>query len=77
MIMLKETWKVSLTNLMSLPDKPNALFTATDQITMKCVALLAESAYQVPADLALIGFSNTDMADAFNPSLDHGLSTSL
>lgn len=56
-------------HLMTLPDKPNALFTATDQITMKCVSVLSKSAYQVPKDLALIGFSNTDMAEAFNPSL--------
>ena len=56
-------------HLMTMPDKPNALFTATDQITMKCVAILSKSTYQVPKDLALIGFSNTDMAEAFNPSL--------
>lgn len=55
--------------LMALPDKPDALFTATDQITLKCVSVLSKSAYQVPKDLALIGFSNTDMAEAFNPSL--------
>ena len=56
-------------HFMTLPDKPNALFTATDQITMKCVSVLSKSAYQVPKDLALIGFSNTDMAEVFNPSL--------
>jgi len=55
--------------LMTLPDPPHALFTATDQITTKCVSILSKSPYHVPEDLAFIGFSNTDLADAFNPPL--------
>jgi LacI family transcriptional regulator len=65
----EENLESIINNLMTLPDRPNALFTATDQITMKCVSVLSKSPYHVPNDLAMIGFSNTDMADAFNPPL--------
>ncbi|WP_432713140.1 LacI family DNA-binding transcriptional regulator [Pedobacter sp.] len=58
-----------INSLMLLPDKPDALLTATDQITLKCVSVLAQSKYEVPSDLAFIGFSNTEMADAFHPPL--------
>ncbi len=56
-------------DLMNLPDKPDALFTATDQITLKCQSILAKLNYAIPAQLAFMGFSNTDMADIFNPPL--------
>ncbi len=55
--------------LMSLPAPPDALFTATDQITLKCQAILTKLGYAIPAQLAFIGFSNTEMADVFNPPL--------
>ena len=55
--------------LMDLSEKPDAIFTATDQLSTKCLPLLHKLKFKVPHDLALIGFSNTDLADALNPSL--------
>jgi LacI family transcriptional regulator len=49
--------------------KTDAIFTATDKLSTKCLVLLNNLGYQVPKDVALIGFSNTDLADALNPSL--------
>ena len=54
---------------MSLDDKPDAIFTAADQISTKCLVLLRKLGYTIPNDIALIGFTNTDLADAFSPSL--------
>jgi LacI family transcriptional regulator len=65
----KENLEDIMKGLMNLPDQPDALFTATDQITMKCQSILSRLDYAIPADLALIGFSNTDMADVFYPPL--------
>lgn len=59
----------ALNDLMSLDDKPDAIFTATDSLSTKCLVLLKQMNYRVPKDIALIGFSNTDLADALNPSL--------
>jgi LacI family transcriptional regulator len=54
---------------MKLEDRPDAIFTATDQITTRCLAILNKLGYSIPEDIAVIGFTNTDLAEALNPSL--------
>lgn len=54
---------------MGMEDKPDAIFTATDQISTRCLVLLNKLGYKIPEDVALIGFTNTELADAFSPSL--------
>jgi LacI family transcriptional regulator len=54
---------------MSLAERPDAIFTAADQISTKCLALLNKLEFDIPKDVALIGFTNTDLAEAFSPSL--------
>ena len=49
--------------------QPDAIFTATDQLSTKCLSILNKLGYQIPNDVALIGFSNTDLADVLNPAL--------
>ncbi len=66
---LNENLGKALGQLMGSKDRPTAIFTATDQLSTKCLALLNKTGYQIPDDVALIGFSNTDLADALNPSL--------
>lgn len=59
----------SIKYYMALPEPPDAIFTATDQISTRCLALLNKLGYRIPKDIALIGFTNTDLADAMNPAL--------
>jgi len=54
---------------MNLSDKPDAIFTATDQISTRCLTLLNKLGYHIPDDIALIGFTNTDLAEALSPAL--------
>lgn len=54
---------------MNLRVRPDAIFTAGDQISTRCLALLNKQGYRIPDDIALIGFTNTDLADALNPAL--------
>lgn len=54
---------------MTLDNKPDAIFTAADQISTKCLVLLKKLGFRIPDDIALIGFTNTDLAEAFSPSL--------
>lgn len=54
---------------MNLQHKPDAILTTGDQISTRCLALLNKMGYKIPHDIALIGFTNTDLADALNPSL--------
>lgn len=59
----------SVQSLMELPDPPDALFTATDLISTRCAGLITKLGYRIPQDIALIGFTNTPMADFLNPPL--------
>jgi LacI family transcriptional regulator len=66
---LNENLEKVIRELMNATNKPDAIFTATDQLSTRCLALLNKLGFLVPADVALIGFSNTDLAEALNPSL--------
>lgn len=61
--------ETSIRYYMGLPSPPDAIFTAGDQISTRCLALLHKLGYRIPQDIALIGFTNTDLADALNPAL--------
>lgn len=66
---LNEDLEQAIIYYMNLPDKPDAIFTATDQISTRCLVLLNKLGYHIPEDVALIGFTNTELADAMNPAL--------
>lgn len=55
-----------LENLNMIPD---AILGATDTITIRALGVLAELKIEVPKQIAVIGFCNTDNPSAFNPSL--------
>lgn len=67
--LLQQNLVTAVKKLMSLPKPPDAIFTATDQLSTRCLAVLNQLGYHIPKDVALIGFSNTDLADVLNPSL--------
>lgn len=55
--------------LMTLPEPPEALFTATDQLSTLSLAALRRLGYRIPDDIALIGFSNSELAEILTPPL--------
>lgn len=66
---LTQNLETAISQLMTLPDQPDAIFTATDSLSTKCLIVLKQMNYKIPHDIALIGFSNTDLAAALYPSL--------
>jgi LacI family transcriptional regulator len=50
-------------------NKPDAIFTASDRITTTTLSLLHKLGYRIPADIALLGFTNTQLAEVLNPPL--------
>ncbi len=66
---LNESLEEAIKFYMSLDIKPDAIFTATDQISTRCLVILNKLGYHIPDDIALIGFTNTELAEAMNPSL--------
>ena len=59
----------ALQELCSMPDKPDAIFTASDRITITVLSLLRKLGVKIPEDVALVGFTNTQLADILSPSL--------
>lgn len=59
----------ALNELLDSPDKPDAIFAATDRITTTALAQLHKMHVKIPQDIALLGFTNTQLANVLNPSL--------
>lgn len=61
--------KSMLNELLVLDVRPDAIFTAFDRITTVTLGLLHQLKIDIPKDIALLGFTNTVLADVLNPSL--------
>jgi LacI family transcriptional regulator len=59
----------ALNELLSLENKPDAIFTTSDRITTTTLMLLNRLKIKIPREIALIGYTNTTLADVLNPSL--------
>lgn len=59
----------ALDHFFEMEEPPDAIFTAFDKITTVTLSLLREMKKQVPDDVALLGFTNTVLADILNPPL--------
>jgi len=66
---LKEGVRDGIQSLFGLAEPPDAFFTATDQLSTLSLSVLHEMGYRIPEDVALIGFSNTELADVLTPPL--------
>ena len=55
--------------LFELEEKPDAIFATADKLTTNCLRLLRARGMNVPGDMGLIGFSNTDLAEFLDPPL--------
>jgi LacI family transcriptional regulator len=56
-------------SLVNLRDKPDAIFSAGDRLTVSCLKVLTTIGIKVPEEIALAGFANTPLIDLLNPSL--------
>ncbi|MFD0765177.1 LacI family DNA-binding transcriptional regulator [Mucilaginibacter lutimaris] len=59
----------ALAELLTLEDKPDAIFTTSDRITTTTLFLMNKLKIRIPQEIALIGYTNTTLADVLNPSL--------
>ncbi|MEJ5996301.1 LacI family DNA-binding transcriptional regulator [Pedobacter sp. Du54] len=67
-MMYSETEK-AIKELMALKEKPDAIFVAGDRLSMGCLSVFQNLKISVPHDVAIVGFSNSDVLDLFNPPL--------
>lgn len=61
--------EIALNELLNLNEKPDAIFTASDRITTTTLSLLHKLHVKIPEQIALLGYTNTQLANVLNPSL--------
>jgi LacI family transcriptional regulator len=66
--MIVEEVEVAVKEVFSSKPKPDALFAASDRITIVCLRVLKE-ARQKKYDVGIIGFTNSNLGDLFHPTL--------
>lgn len=59
----------AVNKLMTQKQKPDAIFTTSDKLTTGCLKTLKRRGIKIPDDVALIGFSNSDIAELIDPPL--------
>ena len=67
--MVYEEVEKALDAMMALSNKPDAIVASADKLTTNCIRYFKSKNIRVPEDVALIGFSNLDIADLLSPSL--------
>lgn len=55
--------------LLASPFKPDAILATSDKLTTGCLRTLRKRGISVPEELALVGFSNTDLTELLDPPL--------
>jgi LacI family transcriptional regulator len=67
--MMQDEIETAVKELLSLKDKPDAIFVAGDRLTMGCMHVLKKLKMLNPTMIAIAGFSNSDVLDLFNPPI--------
>lgn len=56
-------------SLVNLKDRPDAIFSAGDRLTVSCLSALNTIGINIPEEMALVGFSNSPLVELMSPSL--------
>lgn len=67
--MIQDEVEVAVTELLALADRPDAIFIASDRLSSGCLTSLKKHGVKIPADIAIAGFTNSDVAELFDPAL--------
>jgi LacI family transcriptional regulator len=65
----RESAEELASRILSMPDRPDALFTASESLSIQMLHILHQRGLRVPVDLAVAGFSNFKAPELFNPEL--------
>lgn len=59
----------SADQLLELPDRPDAVFCVSDTYAAAVIKCATRKGLSIPADLAVVGFDNTDIASMIEPAI--------
>lgn len=52
--------------LLEIEDRPTAIFTCNNMMTLGCIKALSEQGLKIPEDMALVGFDEIELLEIFN-----------
>ena len=67
--MIFEEIEDAVNKLLTLRNKPDAIFATGDKLTTGCLKTLKRRGLKIPDDISVVGFSNTDIAELIDPPL--------
>jgi len=67
--MIQDEVEFAIKELLSMEERPEAIFVASDRLTISCMHILKKLGIKVPDDIAIAGFTNSDVAELFDPPL--------
>jgi LacI family transcriptional regulator len=67
--MIQDEVEFAIKELLNMDEPPEAIFVASDRLTISCMYILKKLGLKVPGDIAVAGFTNSDVAELFAPSL--------
>lgn len=67
--MLLDEVETAVDELLGLPQRPDAIVASADKLTTGCLRSLKARGLKVPGDIAIVGFSNTDLTELLDPPL--------
>ncbi|NHA07198.1 LacI family transcriptional regulator [Mucilaginibacter sp. HC2] len=67
--MIQDEVEFALKELLNMDDRPEAIFVGSDRLTISCMHILKKLGIKVPDDIAIAGFTNSDVAELFDPPL--------
>jgi len=67
--MIQHEVEATIQELLNLQEKPEAIFVTSDRLTTNCLYILKKLGLRVPEDIAIAGFTNSDVAELFDPPL--------
>lgn len=67
--MIDDEVEKAVSELLAMPQPPDAILTASDRISIKCLSLLKKRGVSIPGQVALAAFSNFSAPELFDPAL--------
>jgi DNA-binding LacI/PurR family transcriptional regulator len=68
-VMILTEIEEGIRELLKLKQKPDAILAVSDRLTTGTMSALQKAGLQVPGDMGLVGFSNSDIGHLLNPPL--------
>jgi LacI family transcriptional regulator len=67
--MIQDEVEFAIKELLNMDEPPEAIFVGSDRLTISCMHILKKLGVKVPDDIAIVGFTNSDVAELFDPPL--------